>query len=177
MTETETRAVHFVKYSLDKRFMMFIGDITTFRNGRRRTFDFLGNLITTTPGLFRQDAYEILTAEFSPDMEYLIIGCSDSKIRIWRMDEVPLSASSEMLSDGPSGVSLTDQEALYNKSLDAARKVMKFEEDTTKQTAPQKYDPATIDRRLPNDVQDPMQGSSLDAHNPVEKRLRRGMGD
>ena len=176
MVDTGTRAIRFVKYSLDKRFMIFIGDNTSFRNGRKRTFDFLGNLVVTAPGMFRQQAFEILTAEYSPDMEYLILGCSDAKIRIWKMSEVPLTASSEMLvPDGPSGASEDANQALYNQSLDAAKGVMKFEEDTTKgKTDKQKYDPATINKRLPNEIGDPMQGSSLDSHNPLEKRIRRG---
>ncbi len=172
--DAQTRHIRSVIYSRDKRFVMLVGEDSSFRNGRKRTFDYLGNLRIASTGMFRQMMYEVLCAQYSPDKQYLALGCDDHKIRVWKMDDIPLTSPTVLSSETKDG----ESPPTYDQTVESAKEVMTFKEDTSKDNDKlRKYNPDEINSRLPGEnIQDPMgtRNRALESHNPLDKRLPRG---
>ncbi|MDO4550285.1 MAG: WD40 repeat domain-containing protein [Planctomycetia bacterium] len=160
-----TTSVREVIYSHDKGFIVLIGEQTAFCDGLKDEIKFLGNMNfqTDPPQVFFRPNFDVTSGCFSPDMKYFVLGCSDGNIRIWPAEEIPLVVQIDMesiLSKKRKEKTENSEDSTYEKSIDDAKSVMDFDEDTTRENpAKEKYNLEEINRRLQKDSYDPLFGT------------------
>lgn len=192
-----TRNVRSLLYSRNGQFVVVNGAEVVLYSGSSRLHDYLGNLQIQDEEDTMALPYSITASMFSEDERYLLLGCDDHRIRIWRMDELPigfpyrLSSREETLKNTvpkqeetapPSTRSQEDRDGIIKEKPRSDEEELK--EIARSVSGVMKIDPAllekssvdtsAVDRRRPNEISDPISRSgnrSLDAHNPLDKRL------
>lgn len=170
-----TRGIRKVVFSADDRYIILSGEETlVFNYGKNFIFEYLGDFQTSG-----KTSFSVLDWWFTIDSNYLFTGCDDSKIRVWRMDELPIAMRYSMgapAGTSNSGTSKKSEEDSKERSLDEiiddADEFVDFDE---KDKNPDLYDSEAIDNRLDNEIRDPLSSEnnrSLNSHNPLEKRLQ-----
>ncbi|MDO4584260.1 MAG: WD40 repeat domain-containing protein [Planctomycetia bacterium] len=193
-----TRNVRSLLYSRNGQFVLVNGEEVVLYNGSSRLHDYLGNLQIRDEDDSLSIPYSITSWMFSEDERYLLAGCDDLRLRIWRMDELPVGVPyrptpSETKKETPTdknGKSSPPQSSPSEDGKAIIKEEPRSDEEELKDIARSvqgvmRIDPALlekktidtseVDRRRPDVISDPISHSgnrSLDTHNPLDKRLR-----
>lgn len=184
---TVTRNIRSLLYSRNGQFVLVNGEEVVVYSGSSRIHDYLGNLQIRDEEDLLSVPYSITSWMFSEDERYLLAGCDDHKLRIWRIDELPVGipyrVSHDETKKEDSNVQKTEE---IKRNAPNAKSSLQEDEETILKEEPRsdeeelkeiarsvrgvmKIDPALlekktldtsdVDRRRPNVISDPISHS------------------
>ncbi|MDO4569790.1 MAG: WD40 repeat domain-containing protein [Planctomycetia bacterium] len=155
----QTRHVRSVQFSKDGAYVIISGEELLVFNGRGR-FEFLGDFQTMT-NIAARGVYSIVSWWFTEDEKYLIAGCDDMKIRMWRMTDLPIVPRY----GGKEG---ERPMKTVEETVKSAATVMPIQDSGANTREAQR-----LRKRFSGEVPEPFdENRALDSHNPIEKRMR-----
>lgn len=88
-SENTSRNIRQILYSPDSKYVLFLGDDFVFYSGKK-PYDYLGVFKTLTKVDNEPYDYFLVSGLFTPDNKYFFGGGDDCRLRMWRMDELPM---------------------------------------------------------------------------------------
>jgi len=129
-TENTTQNIRKVLFSRDQKYVLFLGDEFLLYHGKA-PHGYMGNFRTKEGTEEESTDIFLISAYFTPDNKYLLGGSDDCRLRMWRMDELPLDVRFSV--DMKKNENAADKEeskedpAEDDRSLDDLQKEFKLE--------------------------------------------------
>lgn len=128
-TENTTQNIRKVLFSKDQKYVLLLGDDFLLYHGKA-PHGYMGNFRTREVSEEESTDIFLVSAYFTPDNKYLLGGGDDCRLRMWRMDELPLDVRFvvDLNKNSQDGSPQNDgKEPKDERSLDDLQKEFKLE--------------------------------------------------